>query len=473
MILFAVFIVIAAGVATALVWQPRQALVAGVAIAVLATCCLLFLIMASGETLGLGGAQLVATPFARFFLVTAAAGFLTAVLVGAAHGAPRNLALAALTGLAALTAALTVTDPAAALLAVTAAGLAGLVATVGEPVSMPMLRVAADGLKLAAVAGLLGMAGIALVGNVAGAPASQMVGTGVLAVGAAVAVRLGAAPAHIPAARLVETARLAAIPLVAVWLPAGFAVVGLSWMESIVVGTAASTPIAHLTLAVVGAIAIGLAGAVALLDDDLGRLLGYGLIADGGFVVLATASSDPAAFAAARTWLVCLGISRTVMAASVLALEGTFATRRVRDLNGWLRRMPVTGLALLLAALVGVGLPTMLPFEARRTLAVLALGDGFGLVVLLLGALPLLGLARLAWVGLRPPGAAVTANRGEWPVQLPDRALPVRRRLQLAWQLDRLPITSVAVLLLGLISLLIAFGIGDLTGAAAAAAPGS
>ena len=140
MILLAVFIVIAAGVTAALVWQQRQARVTGIGIAALAACCLLWLVMASGERLGLGGAELVATTFARWFLLTATAGSLIAVLVGVAHGAPRNLPLAALIGLAALSAALTVTDAPAALLGVTAGGLAGLVATIGEPVSMPMLR---------------------------------------------------------------------------------------------------------------------------------------------------------------------------------------------------------------------------------------------------------------------------------------------------------------------------------------------
>jgi len=132
--------------------------------------------------------------------------------------------------------------------------------------------------------------------------------------------------------------------------------------------------------------------------------------------------------------------------------------------------MPLTGLALLAAALVGVGLPTMLPFEARRTLAVLALGDGLGLAALALGALPLVGLARLLQVGIRPPGPAVAAATGEWPLRIPDAAVPIVKRLAMAWRLDRVPIASAVTLLLGLIGLLVAFGVGDLAGAAARAA---
>ncbi|MFI5254245.1 MAG: proton-conducting transporter membrane subunit, partial [Candidatus Limnocylindrales bacterium] len=431
------------------------------------------LLMPAGESRGRGAAQIVATPVARGLSVAAAAGVVRGGLAGAAHGAPANLPLATTAGGAARFVAVTVTDPGAALLAVTAAGLAGVASALGEPVSMPILRVAADGVRLVAVAGLVGLAGVAVVGAGAPFPAPEMVGTGVLAVGAAAAIRLGATPLHIPAVRVVETARLAALPLVAVWLPAGFALIGLDWVETTLAATGASTPVAHLVLAVLGALTIAVAGVAALLDDDLARLFAYGLIADGGFVVLAAASSDPAAFPAARTWIVCLGLSRTVLAVALLELESAFGTRHVNELAGWLRRMPLTGLALLASVIVGVGLPTMLPFEARRTLAVLALGGNLGLVALAFGALPVLGLARLAWVGSRPAGAAVAAGSGEWPIVRPETALPLPARLARIWQLDRLTITAALTLLLGLLALLVAFGVGGLSGAAGVVPPAS
>jgi formate hydrogenlyase subunit 3/multisubunit Na+/H+ antiporter MnhD subunit len=472
-ILLAFLLIASTGTGATLALRYRPPLVAGVGLATLAACSLVALVMPTGETLAVGDAHLLVTPYARWFILAASGALLAAQVVGVAHGSPRNLPLAALAGVAVLAAAVTLTEPAAAMLAVTAASLAGVVATLGQPVSMPTLRVAADGLRLIALAGLLGLAGIALVGAVPASATPEVVGTAILAVGAAAAVRLGAVPLHIPTARLVETARVAAVPLAAAWLPAAFALVALGWVETTVTATGAATPVAHLVLAIVGALTIAIAGIVALLDDDLGRLLGYGLIADGGFVVLAAASSDPAAFAAARTWLICLGLSRTVMAAALLGLVGTFGTRRVRELDGWLRRMPLTGLALLAAALIGVGLPTMLPFEARRTLAVLALGDGLGLAALVLGALPLVGLARLARAGTRAPGLAVAAARGEWPLELPDASLPIPQRLVALWRLDRLPIASAVTLLLGLVALAAAVGVGDLAGAAAAPVPGS
>jgi formate hydrogenlyase subunit 3/multisubunit Na+/H+ antiporter MnhD subunit len=427
--------------------------------------------MPVGTTLAIGDAHLLVTPYARWFMLAAAGALLVAQVAAMANGGPRNLALASLAGLGAAAAGVTLTEAAPAMLAVTAAGLAGVIATLGNSVSMPTLRVAADGLRLLALAGLLGLAGVAVVGGAAAHASPELVGAGVLAVGAAAAVRLGAVPAHIPAARLVESARLAAVPLVAAWLPAAFAVIGLGWMETTVSATGATTPVAHLVLATVGAVTIALAGTVALLDDDLARLLGYGLIADGGFVILAAASSDPAVFPAARTWIVCMGLSRSVMAAALLSLQGSLGTRHVGELSGWLRRMPLTGLALLAAAIVSVGLPTMLPFEARRTLAVSALGEPLGLAALAFGALPLLGSVRLAWVGVREPGLAVAEARGELAIERPAASLPPRERILALWRLDRVPIAGGLTLLLGLLALATAFGIGDLAGAAALAAP--
>jgi len=479
MTLLLILLVAAGGVGATLALRRRPSVVGAVGVIALAICSVVALVMPAGATLAVGEAHLLLTPYARWFIVATTGALLAAQVVGAAHGSPRNLPLAGLAGTGALVAAVTITSPPAAMLAVTAAGLAGVVATLGEPISMPTLRVAADGLRLVALAGLLGVTAMALVGTAPALPTPELVGTAILAVAAAMAVRLGAVPMHIPTARLVETARLAAVPLVAAWLPAALALIGLGWVETTVATTGGATaggaaaPFVHVALATVGALTIAVASTVALLDDDLARLLGYGLVADGGFAILAVASSDPGAFAAARTWLIFFGLSRTVMAAALLGLERTFGTRRVGELGGWLRRMPMTGLALLAAALVGVGLPTMLPFEARRTLAVVALGDGLGLAVLVLGALPLLGLARLARIGIRPPGPAVAAARGEWPLQRPDAGPSIRVRLLAVWRLDGVPIASTVTLLLGLVAIAAAIGVGDLAGASASIAPAS
>ena len=105
-------------------------------------------------------------------------------------------------------------------------------------------------------------------------------------------------------------------------------------------------------------------------------------------------------------------------------------------------------------------------------------------IVLVLGALPLLPLARLAWVGAQAPRPAVAAGRSERPVMLPAdeteaptawraRARQIVRSAALAWQLDRVPIASAVTGLLALAALAVALGVGGLAEAAAGRPPGA
>jgi formate hydrogenlyase subunit 3/multisubunit Na+/H+ antiporter MnhD subunit len=490
MALLALLIVAAIGAAGTFLARGRAGVAAGVGIAALAAFVIAAVAMPDDATLAVGAAQLVVTPYARLWLIAAAVALLAAELVGRVHGGQRDPSFAALGGLGVAAVALTATDAAAAVLAVTAAGCLGLVATLGGPVTMPTLRVSADGLRGVAVAGAGALLAVAWIGDDAIFLSSGAVAAGVLLMAAALALRLGAVPLHVPLARFVETARLVAVPLVAAWLPAAFAIVGLGWAQLVPAPAAGDLAGARLIVALVAVVTIVAASIVVMLDDDLARVLGYGLVADGGFVLLALAGTDPAVWPAARTWLLCLALSRTVMALAILGLEGANGTRRGRELHGWLRRTPSLGVALTVAVLVGIGLPGMLPFEARRTLAVLAVGEPLGALVLVLGALPLLPLARLAWVGAQAPGPAVAAGRSERPAMPPAgetepptarlararllaRGRLIVRRAAVAWQLDRVPIASAVTGLLALAALAVALGVGGLAEAAAGRPPGA
>ena len=484
MALLALLVVAAAGAAGTFLARGRAAMAAGVGIAALAVFAVTAAAMPPDATLSVGAAQLVVTPYARLWLTAAAVALLAVEVVSQVHGGQRDLPFAALGGLGAAAVALTVTDAAAAVLAVTAAGCLGLVATLGGHVTMPTLRVSADGLRGVAVAGAGAVLAVAWIGDDAIFLSSGAVAVGVLLMAAALALRLGAVPLHVPLARLVETARLVAVPLAAAWLPATFAIVGLGWAQLVPAPVAGDLAGPRLIVALVAVVTIAAASVVEILDDDLARILGYGLVADGGFVLLALAAADPAVWPAARTWLLCLALSRTVMTLAILGLDGAHGTRRVRELHGWLRRTPSLGIALAASVLVGIGLPGMLPFEARRTLAVLAVGEPLGALVLILGALPLLPLARLAWVGVQVPGPAVAAGGSERPVMPPaDATKPstarlagartIVRRAALAWQLDRVPIASAMTGLLALAALAVALGVGGLAEAAAGRPPGA
>ena len=395
-------------------------------------------------SLGVGSTSLEADPYVRLFLVAAALALLVSQVVGLAHGWQRELPLATLGALGLVGIALTVGTPAAAMLTVAATGTFVVIASLERAISMPAVRAAAAGFRLAAIAGFMGLVAMAITGMDPIFVAPDVLAGATLLMAAAVALRIGAIPLHAPVARLIERARTAALPLLAAWVPAAFAVVALGWTSSIV-ALGATTPIVVVVMAF-GVMTIALASAVVIIDDDLIRWLGYGVIADGGFVLLALAGDSTSAISAGLVWLVCFAIARSIMACVVLGFQGAFDARRTRELEGWLRRMPLLGLALLASLVVAFGVPGTLSWQVRLDLAQGALGEPLGTALVAVALLPLLPVARLAWTGIRPLGAIVAAGgserfavppRAEVPLEAPTAAV---QRSMLAVPTDEVPL---------------------------------
>jgi hypothetical protein len=353
-------------------------------------------------------------------LIAAALALLVSQIAGLAHGWQRELPLATLGALGLVGVALTVGSAAAAMLTVAAAGTFVVIASLERAISMPAVRAVAYGLRLAAIAGFMGLVAIALTGDDPIFVAPGVLAGATLLMAAAVAIRIGAVPFHAPVARLIERARTAALPLISVWVPTAFIIVALGWTATLV-ELGATTPVSVVVVAV-GVLTIVLASLVVLLDDDLVRLLGYGVIADGGFVLLALGGTRRESIAAGLAWLVCFALARTIMACVFLAFQGAYDARRTRELDGWLRRTPLLGIALAGSLVIGYGVPGLLPWEARLSLAQGALGETLGSALILVALLPLLAVAGLMWAGVRSVGPAVAAGRSERFVA-PSRAL--------------------------------------------------
>ena len=411
MALFAFFLSAAVGGGGVVALRERPKPAAAVGLLATAACLLAAVAMPDDATLGVGSTVLEADPYVRLFLVAAALALLVGQVVGLAHGWQRELPLATLGGLGLIGVALTVGTPAAAMLSVAAAGTFVVIASLERAVSMPAVRAAANGFRLAVVAGFMGLVAIAITGDDPIFVAPDVLAGATLLMAAAVAIRVGAIPVHAPVARLIERARTAALPLLAAWVPAAFAVVALGWTSTLV-ALGATTPIVVVVVAF-GVLTIALASAVVLIDDDLVRWLGYGVIADGGFVLLALAGDSPAAIDAGLAWLVCFALARSIMACVLLGFQGAFDARRTRELEGWLRRTPLLGVALLAALVVCFGLPGTLSWQVRLDLAQGALGEPLGTALVAVALLPLVPVARLAWAGIRPPGDLVLAGTSE------------------------------------------------------------
>jgi len=153
----------------------------------------------------------------------------------------------------------------------------------------------------------------------------------------------------------------------------------------------------------------------------------------------------------------------------LLVLETVGGGSDLKSLSGWMRRAPVTAVALVIAVAVAIGLPGSAAFEARRSVADVALGPTLGTVALLLVVASVTAWLRLAWEGLRPTGSAWgVAERPNMEALASGAGLDRVRRLLAA---NRIPIAAVLALTLAILPLALSLGFGHLEAAAAGPNP--
>jgi hypothetical protein len=297
-------------------------------------------------------------------------------------------------------------------------------------------------------------------------------GLAYLAFAVAVAIRFGAIPFHLWAARVADAAPGVALPLLMAWGPAAFAAVALVWIDQSVAPLALPLDNERSLIATIGAVGVVLGIVAAWIQDDLEHVVGYTIAADAGFVVLGLAALDPAVWEPSRTWLLVFVVGRSAFAAWVVAIHGGFGTRRLPELAGWARRAPGLALALIVIAIAGVGWPGLIAWQARSDLAHLALPDALAVLVEIAPLALIAIYGRILWIGIRPIDHAVRDGRSErpgWPAQWPRRPmvgvgtverlfersshafaglLDVLWAVPAATRLNRMPLASIAVLAL-------------------------
>ncbi len=432
----------------------------------------------------IGGAVLAGSAWLRLYalLGSVVALGLVAVDVAAMHepDVPGVLVI----GIGAGVLALAQQEPGIAVLAVTAGGLAGVLVAAPLGASARAAFVGVRELRALAVAGALAILATAWLARPLDQLASDpaVFGLAYLAFGAAVAIRFGAIPFHLWAARVADAAPGIAVPLLMAWAPAAFAAVALVWIDQSVAPLVLPLSVERGLIAAVGSVSIVLGLVAALVQDDLEHVVGYSIVADAGVAVLGLAILDPGAWEPARTWLLVFVVGRSAFAAWVVAIHGGFGTRRLPELAGWARRAPVLGVALAVIAIASVGWPGFAAWTARANLIQLALPGPLATLVTIAPIVALAIYGRIARVGLAPPGPAVSAGRGErpaWPTSVPSRpivgrgglergfgrvshalggALDVLWVLPAAGRLNRMPLAAAAVLLLSGLGFLVAGG---------------
>jgi hypothetical protein len=420
--LIAFFAVCAGGAALAQLTRPFRRLGPVVGLASLAAACATALLIGPTDGVTAGDVRLAGSTYAGTFLAAATAATLLLCVVGLASGWPDRLVPAALAAFGGLGVALTATDPRVALAAAAAAAASGAVVSVrsGPAGEEPDNRLSEARTLALLVASLLFAATAVSRPSWASGDGPVFV-LGFLGLGTALAIRSGAIPFHLPAARLGKHGASMAPALLLVWIPAGIGLMAVSWSAT-TFGSRNDWLDAAATVVGIVAVATLVLGAVgALLHDDLTEVVVYSIVQDSAFILLALASRDAGAAEPARMWLLAFVAAKTAFVAWAAAASSAFGSPDLGKLRGWLRRAPILGLALVAIAVATLGWPGSSVFEARSTLIDLALPDRLHLLGGVAIVLSLGYYGRLLLVGLLSPTDAVKAAAGERPRWSPTR----------------------------------------------------
>ncbi len=466
----AVFLVATLGFAAlALVTRRRAGLSTAFGLLGLIAAAVAAWAMNPDELVTIGQAGLVGSAYARLFLVLGSLVGLGLAVTGLATGTRRDAPMVTLAtlGMAGLT--LTLSDPRTAVAAATAGGLFGVWLTLAPGEDRVGATLGIRELRAVTVAGAMAIAATAWIGRDLTQLAAQPVvfGLAYLAFALAVAVRFGAIPFHLWAARLTDAAPETALPIITVVAPASLAIVALAWNDAAIAPLFVDLEAERTVVLVVAILSIVFAAMAALVHDDLEHVVGYSIIGDAGVVLLALAVLDPAGWAPARIWILAFVVSRSAFAAWAGGIRTVFRSGRIDDLRGWVLRSPILAVAFALVVLATIGLPGLLAFEARASLVSLALDGPLATLVFAATFAPLAYYARLLAVGLGRPVRPAPPTDWRPQVKLLDLASPLAWARS-TWDLNRAFSAATIAALLGVLAL--ATSVGAFGGADAAAA---
>jgi multicomponent Na+:H+ antiporter subunit D len=196
-------------------------------------------------------------------------------------------------------------------------------------------------------------------------------------------------------------------------------------------------------LAVLASATIVYGSLMALRQSDLKRRLAWSTVSQVSYIALGTAIAGPLATIGGLVHLVHQGLMKITMFFCAGIFAETLGIKRVEQLDGVGRTMPLTATAFSVAALGMIGVPPMAGFISKWYLGTGAVAAGQSWVVAVLVASTLLNAAYflpvLRRIWFAPPG-------GSWPA---PQALPRRTRLALVVPAA---CTAAATLLAGLLA---------------------
>ncbi|MFL5678781.1 MAG: proton-conducting transporter membrane subunit [Chloroflexota bacterium] len=407
------------------------------------------------QTVAIGGSGIATTSYLRLFLVLGSVVGLGLAVSGLAGGSRRDAPAVTLAILAACGLTLGLVDPRAAVLVSTAGGLFGVLVTLIPGNGRAGATVGIRETRAVIVAGALAIAATAWFGrDLSQLRAEHVVfGLAYLAFAVAVAMRFGAIPFHLWAARLTDVVPETALPILTAMAPASLAIVALAWTDASVAPLLVDVDAVRAVVLAIGVASIVLSAIAAYVQDDLEHVLGYSIVGDAGVVMLALATLEPEAWAPARTWILVFVVARSAFAAWIAGVRAGFWTGRISDLRGWVWRSPFLTVAFALVVIASIGFPGLVAFDARRSIVDLALDAPLSSLVLLATLAPLAYYGRLARIGLARPDRIVDP-RGTW---MPKLSRPgstgLRQWVAEGWDVNRAFTTAAVAVVLGLLAL--------------------
>ena len=421
-----------------------------------------------------GGGALATTVYLRVFLVLGSLVGLGLGVAGLAGGTRRDAPAATLAILGAGGLTLGLVDPRAAVLVATAGGLFGILVTLVPSGGPSGVTVGIREMRVVVVAGALAIAATSWFGRDLSQLAAQPVvfGLAYLAFAVAVAMRFGAIPFHLWAARLTDAVPETALPILTALAPASLAIVALAWIDASVAPLLVDLGAARAIVLGIAIASIILAAVAAFVQDDIEHILRYSIIGDAGVVILAMAALDPEAWAPARRWILVVIVARGAFAAWTAGIRAGFWTGRVADLRGWARRSPILAVAFILVVVAGVGFPGLVSFDSRTAIVELALDGPLATIVLLGTLAPLAYYGRLFAIGLAPPDRVLEPVDRWRPRVTPLDLTAIPDWLAATWRANRAFSTASVAVLLGVLALATSAGAFGGPAAAAGLPPG-
>jgi NADH:ubiquinone oxidoreductase subunit 2 (subunit N) len=451
----AVFVVTAL-LGAALGWLTQRRSGSG---AVIGLTGLVFAVLAAisidpGDSLTFGSIALVASDYLRLFLVLGSLAGLGLEVASLAGGERRHGAPVTLLTLAVSAVTLALTDAATAFVAGTTVGVVAA-----------LLTILPTGERTGAIAGIRQVRAVVIAGAMALAAAAWMgrdltdldaqpvvYGLAYLAVALAVAIRMGAIPFHLWAARLTDVVPESGLPVTTILAAAPFAIVGVTWMNAQVTPLLVDLGAERGVLLAIAVGSIVLAALAAMLQEDLEHVVGYSIVGDAAVILLGLVALGSEVSAPTLVWILAVVVGRSAFAAWAAALRFTMGTGRLREMHGWTARSPMLGLAFALIVVASVGIPGWAAFEARSVLIGLAIDGPLSALVAIGTLAPLAYYGRMVAIGLaRPDGPP--DPRISWRIRItPVNVMSLRGWWATTWETNRGFSIGLVALLLALLA---------------------